>query len=101
MIRIGTPDEIRSRLLSPGVMARPIVFLASDGAEGLTGQRIVATDFDSRLSKFRSSRPRNTRSRQPDRGVVNGATSVSQSNVLAEAVVVGEIFWVTTHSQIA
>jgi gluconate 5-dehydrogenase len=58
MIPIGTPDEIRSRLLDPDVMARPIAFLASEEAEGLTGQRIVATDFDSWLSRFRSSRPR-------------------------------------------
>jgi gluconate 5-dehydrogenase len=58
MIPIGTPDEIRTRLLNPDVMARPIAFLASDEAEGLTGQRIVATDFDSWLSKFRASRPR-------------------------------------------
>jgi NAD(P)-dependent dehydrogenase (short-subunit alcohol dehydrogenase family) len=60
MIPIGTPDEIRSRLLDPDVMARPITFLASDEAEGLTGQRIVATDFDSWLSRFRSSRPRDS-----------------------------------------
>ena len=58
MIPIGASDEIRGRLLDPDVMARPIVFLASDEAEGLTGQRIVATDFDSWLSKFRASRPR-------------------------------------------
>lgn len=58
MIPIGTPDAIRRRLLDPEVMARPIVFLASDEAEGLTGQRIVATEFDSWLSKFRALKPR-------------------------------------------
>jgi gluconate 5-dehydrogenase len=57
MIPIGTSDEVKNRLLDPEVMARPIAFLASDEAEGLTGQRIVATDFDSWLSKFRASRP--------------------------------------------
>jgi len=58
MIPIKRPDETRSRLLNPDVMARPIAFLASDEAEGLTGQRIVATDFDSWLSRFRSTRSR-------------------------------------------
>ena len=43
MIPTGTSDEIKDRLLDPDVMARPIAFLASDEAEGLTGQRIVAT----------------------------------------------------------
>jgi gluconate 5-dehydrogenase len=57
MIPIAMPDEIRSRLLNPDVMARPITFLASDEAEGLTGESIIATDFDSWLSKFRASRP--------------------------------------------
>lgn len=33
-------------LLSPGVMAEPIVFLASDASDGLTGERIVASEFD-------------------------------------------------------
>ena len=50
------PDEMRTRLLKPDVMARPITFLASDEAGELTGERIVATDFDSWLSKFRASK---------------------------------------------
>jgi len=33
-------------LLSPDVMAEPIVFLASDASDGLTGERIVASEFD-------------------------------------------------------
>ncbi|MCC2548573.1 SDR family oxidoreductase [Hymenobacter sp. BT175] len=33
------------QLLSPGVMAEPIVFLASEASNGLTGQRLVATEF--------------------------------------------------------
>lgn len=33
------------QLLSPDVLAEPIVFLASDESTGLTGQRIVATEF--------------------------------------------------------
>jgi NAD(P)-dependent dehydrogenase (short-subunit alcohol dehydrogenase family) len=45
------PEEIRSevesrfQLLDAGVMAEPIVFLASHEAEGITGERIVAVDF--------------------------------------------------------
>ncbi|MBX0290009.1 SDR family oxidoreductase [Hymenobacter sp. HSC-4F20] len=46
------PEEQRAALaghvslLSPDIMARPIVFLASDASTGLTGQRIVATEFE-------------------------------------------------------
>jgi gluconate 5-dehydrogenase len=35
----------RGFLLNPNVMAEPIVFLASDESDGMTGQRIVAKDF--------------------------------------------------------
>jgi gluconate 5-dehydrogenase len=35
----------KSFLLSPDVMAEPIVFLASDESNGITGARIVAKDF--------------------------------------------------------
>jgi gluconate 5-dehydrogenase len=51
------PDEVRKeieakfQLLDPGVMAEPIVFLASTAAEGITGERIVATDFQDWLLK--------------------------------------------------
>lgn len=54
MIPSDAPREMQ--LLNPEVMARPITFLASDEAEGVTGERIVATEFDSWLSKFRASR---------------------------------------------
>lgn len=33
------------QLLSPDVLAEPIVFLASEASNGLTGQRLVATEF--------------------------------------------------------
>jgi NAD(P)-dependent dehydrogenase (short-subunit alcohol dehydrogenase family) len=39
------PFKSKGFLLSPDVMAEPIVFLASDESNGLTGQRIVAKDF--------------------------------------------------------
>ena len=44
-------DHYRSMptILHPDVMARPIVFLASPAAEGITGERIVAKDFDAWL----------------------------------------------------
>ncbi|CAH0303626.1 MULTISPECIES: SDR family NAD(P)-dependent oxidoreductase [Priestia] len=51
------PNEVRKeieskfQLLDPRVMAEPIVFLASAAAEGITGERIVATDFQDWLLK--------------------------------------------------
>lgn len=51
------PEEQRAALagrldlLPPDVMARPIVFLASDASTGITGQRIVATEFAQWLSE--------------------------------------------------
>ncbi|AMJ68079.1 dehydrogenase [Hymenobacter sp. PAMC 26628] len=45
------PDAAKAKiagqfqLLSPDVMAEPIVFLAADASNGITGQRIVATEF--------------------------------------------------------
>ncbi len=51
------PDEVRKeieskfQLLDPRVMAEPIVFLASAAAEGITGERVVATDFKDWLLK--------------------------------------------------
>ncbi|QJX48352.1 SDR family oxidoreductase [Hymenobacter taeanensis] len=51
------PEEQRAALpshfslLSPSVMARPIVFLASEASNGITGQRIVATEFDAWLTQ--------------------------------------------------
>ncbi|TGD80662.1 SDR family NAD(P)-dependent oxidoreductase [Hymenobacter wooponensis] len=51
------PEEQRAALpshfslLSPSIMARPIVFLASEASNGITGQRIVATEFDAWLTQ--------------------------------------------------
>jgi NAD(P)-dependent dehydrogenase (short-subunit alcohol dehydrogenase family) len=51
------PEVVRSelqdnlQLLQPSVMAEPIVFLASDQAEGITGERIIAKDFKNWLKK--------------------------------------------------
>ena len=54
MIPDGLPDAARKGLLPPEVMREPAVFLASAEAEGLTGERIVAKDFDTWLTAFRS-----------------------------------------------
>jgi NAD(P)-dependent dehydrogenase (short-subunit alcohol dehydrogenase family) len=45
MIPEGFPAEARAGLLSPDVMAEPILFLCSDEARGLSDARIVARDF--------------------------------------------------------
>ncbi len=54
MIPDGLPDAARANLLPADVMADPIVFLASAEAEGLTGERIVATEFDRWLNELRA-----------------------------------------------
>jgi gluconate 5-dehydrogenase len=46
MIPDDASDETRASLLNPAVMGPPIVWLASDGAAGVHGRRIVATEFD-------------------------------------------------------
>jgi NAD(P)-dependent dehydrogenase (short-subunit alcohol dehydrogenase family) len=53
MIPEGLPDAARSGLLQPEIMGPPVLFLASDEAEGLTGERIVAVDFDDWRARFR------------------------------------------------
>ncbi|MHB8341158.1 MAG: SDR family NAD(P)-dependent oxidoreductase [Mycobacteriales bacterium] len=54
MIPDGLPDPARQSLLPPEIMGPPAVFLASPEAAEVTGERIVATDFDSWLARFRS-----------------------------------------------
>ncbi|MGI8430356.1 MAG: SDR family NAD(P)-dependent oxidoreductase [Solirubrobacteraceae bacterium] len=46
MIPDDAPAEVRGRLQDPVVMGAPIVWLASDQAAGVHGQRIIATEFD-------------------------------------------------------
>ncbi len=53
MISDDVPETVRRGLLSAEVMGPPIVFLASAEADGLTGQRIVARDWDHWLASFR------------------------------------------------
>lgn len=54
MIPEDFPEQARERLLPAGVMGPPAVFLASAEADGLTGERIVAKDFDTWLGDFRA-----------------------------------------------
>ncbi len=54
MIPDGVSEDVRSSLLASQVMGPPAVFLASPEAEGVTGERIVAKDFDAWLADFRS-----------------------------------------------
>lgn len=61
MIPDELPEEARRRLLPASVMGPPIVFLASEEAAGITGERIVASEWDAWLSAHRgeeeASRP--------------------------------------------
>lgn len=50
MVPADTPAEMQARLQDPAVMARPIVWLASQQAAGLHDARIVASDFESWLA---------------------------------------------------
>lgn len=54
MIPDDLTPEARSQLLSASIMGPPIVFLASAESEGLTGERLVATEFTEWLRQFRS-----------------------------------------------
>jgi 3-oxoacyl-[acyl-carrier protein] reductase len=45
MIPPEVPDEVRSRLLRPGIIGPPAVYLASDGSRYLNGRRLIATDW--------------------------------------------------------
>lgn len=53
MIPEGIPDAVRSILLPAEVMGPPVVFLASAEAAGLTGERIIATEFERWLAAYR------------------------------------------------
>jgi len=45
MIPPGVPEELRQRLLPPEIVVPPAVFLASEAGRGLTGRRLVATEW--------------------------------------------------------
>jgi NAD(P)-dependent dehydrogenase (short-subunit alcohol dehydrogenase family) len=45
MMPLGLSEQMRSRLLRPGVVAGPAIYLASDDSSHLSGHRLVATDW--------------------------------------------------------
>ena len=65
MIPEELPEAAKSGLLPPEIMGPPVVFLASAEAEGLTGERIVAAEFDVWLSRFRAAKATGRPGRSP------------------------------------
>jgi len=51
MIPDDVSPETRTGLLDPAIMGPPIVWLASESAEGLHDERIIATSFDTWLAQ--------------------------------------------------
>jgi hypothetical protein len=45
MMPSGLSEEMRSRLLRPGIVAGPAIYLASDDSSHLSGHRLVGTDW--------------------------------------------------------
>jgi NAD(P)-dependent dehydrogenase (short-subunit alcohol dehydrogenase family) len=56
MIPEEVPASMQAQLLSPDVMADPILFLCSDEAEGVNDQRIIAKDFTGWKEEWSKSR---------------------------------------------
>lgn len=46
MLPAETPENVRTRLIQPAMMKAPAVFLASDESQGITGRRLIATEWD-------------------------------------------------------
>ena len=44
----SAPEELQATWLDPAIMGPPVCWLASRACDGLTGQRIVATEFAAR-----------------------------------------------------
>jgi len=55
MIPAEIPDAVRAILLPAEIMGPPVVFLCSAAAAGLTGQRIIAREFDAWQAAFRGA----------------------------------------------
>jgi NAD(P)-dependent dehydrogenase (short-subunit alcohol dehydrogenase family) len=56
MIPDEVPASMRPQMLSPDVMAEPVVFLCSDDAQDVNDQRVVAKEF-ARWKEERRQRP--------------------------------------------
>ena len=42
----SAPEDLRASWLDPAIMGPPVCWLASRASDGITDQRIVATEFD-------------------------------------------------------
>jgi NAD(P)-dependent dehydrogenase (short-subunit alcohol dehydrogenase family) len=49
----SAPEDVRATWLDPAIMGPPICWLASPASDGITDQRIVATDFSSSTTSWR------------------------------------------------
>jgi NAD(P)-dependent dehydrogenase (short-subunit alcohol dehydrogenase family) len=49
----SAPEDVRAAWLDPAIMGPPICWLASRASDGITDQRIVATDFSSSTTSWR------------------------------------------------
>jgi NAD(P)-dependent dehydrogenase (short-subunit alcohol dehydrogenase family) len=45
MIPASFPDHLRSTLLDPAIMVQPLLYLASDKSDGVTGKRFIAANW--------------------------------------------------------
>jgi len=51
MVPTDVPERIRNALLPPDVIVPPLIWLASDLSDGVTGQRIIATEWSDAVAK--------------------------------------------------
>lgn len=56
MIPASYPDELRAKLLDPDIIVPPLLYLASDRADGVTGMRFVATRWRSDMAEAEATR---------------------------------------------
>jgi 3-oxoacyl-[acyl-carrier protein] reductase len=45
MVPVSVPVEVRAKLLDPDIIVPPLIWLASDASDGVTGKRITATEW--------------------------------------------------------
>ena len=49
----SAPADVQATWLDPAIMGPPICWLASRASDGITDQRVVATDFSSSTTSWR------------------------------------------------
>lgn len=54
MVPASTPVDVQARLLQPEIIQAPAVFLASDASHGLTGRRLIATQWSAQSQEGRA-----------------------------------------------